>query len=135
MAKIVLSDKAPEGVKLFSLANAELDLSKTVQTTDPVVVANANSHPWLEVEPEAAEEYGGGYVERQLDPKDDFLSSANSIAFNPEEIKKIEESKFHAESAPTAIEAGKDQDKKIVTGGVAETIAADQVQANKERNN
>lgn len=129
MAKIVLSDDAPNEAVHFSLANVEFDLDGgAYESNDPDVLANASAHPWLEVEYEA-EEVIGGVVGNPLAPEDDVLSRVNSVAFDPEAIREVEEAKGAAADHRTALDAGKDQDEVVeVRAGdlvIAETLAAD----------
>lgn len=124
MAKIVLSADAPDDAKTFSLGNDVFDVP--TESTDPVLLANAASHPWLEVEAneEAAE---ARYRETGVDPEKDPLSASNpaaALAFDPDAIKAVEDAK-ETEIEPVAIDAGKDQDRKgRAKQPVASTIAA-----------
>lgn len=122
MAKIVLSDTAPEGAKKFSLASAEIEVP--FETNDNEILSNARQHPWLSVEePKASTEAPPSYV-NHLDPKDDALSALNSIANDPDEVKKALEAREDRTVARVALNADLDQQKKVETGGVAETVAA-----------
>lgn len=135
MARIVLSDLAPTGESLhFSLANTDFDIGgsgkgtkKSYDTSDRAVLANAEVHPWLSVEYDEAEQVGGEFLDNQVAPEDDPLSAAGpnaNIPFDPDEIRKVENAKRGVTDA-VAIDAGKDQDEVVETGGVAETVAAD----------
>lgn len=122
MPKFVLSDIAPKGHKKFSLGADEVEAP--FETDDPVLAANARSHPWLEEETDAkAAEAPPSYV-NHLDPKDDVLSAVNSIANDPKEVEKALKERGVVVAARVAIDAEKDQNKKVETAGVAETIAA-----------
>ena len=123
MPKIVLSDDAPEGDLRFSLGNEEID-EVPYETNDPTVLANAEVHPWLAVEREEVEELSELAAQHlQVAPEDDVLSAQNSIANDPDEVRKAL-AKDH-ESDPVAIESGLDQGDVVETdSGVAETVAA-----------
>jgi hypothetical protein len=123
MRKFVLSDIAPEGHKRFSLGADEVEAP--FETSDPVLAANAASHPWLKEETSAeAAEAPPSYV-NHLKPEDDVLSAVNSIANDPDEVKKALEAREDVLVQRTAIDADLDQDKKVETkDGVAETVAA-----------
>lgn len=134
MAKIVLSDQAPSEKVHFSLADADFDLGgnakQSFETDEPAVIANANSHPWLEVDTEGVEvvvRYRPGSV----DPANDPLSSEGpnaALPFDEKAVTAFEDSKVE-EQNPVAIEAGQDQGEKDISGGVAETLAsADEVE-------
>lgn len=129
MAKIVPSDVAPSEVVHYSLANADFDLGgsgkgskKAYETDSPAVIANAEAHPWLTVEHDPAAIIKGTYRET-LKPEDDVLSAVNDHSNDPDVVHAAEVAAF--EGDPTAIESGKDQDKVVETGGVDETLAAD----------
>lgn len=123
MAKIVLSDEAPQGEAVtFSLGNAE-PFQAPHETDDQVLIASAAVHPWLEVERDAEEEFAVEAPEQHIKPADDALSAQNSVAFDPDEVAKAREEA--AEVNPVAIDAGLDQSEPVETGGVAETLAAD----------
>lgn len=126
MPKIVLSDAAPEGDLRFSLANAEIE-KLPYETSDPVVVANAESHPWLTVEYEKVEELADQSDPfPQTKPEDDVLGAANSVANDPDAVRAEIERRKAGASDPVAIDAGLDQSDVVVTAsGVAETVAAD----------
>lgn len=128
MAKILLSDRAPSGEAVtFSLAGTELfqlSGSESFTTEDGVAIRAAESHPWLKVERDPESVVGGSYFE-QVAPADDALSAQNSVAFDVDKIRETEEAKREDLGQPVAIQAGLKQDKPVVTGGVAETLAAD----------
>jgi len=133
MAKIVFSQDAPSGETVhFTFPEGEFDLggkSKSYTSKDRALLNSASGHPWLDVEYDEAEEYAGSFVDTQVRPEDDPLSAVGpnaGIAFDPKEIKKIEDAKAEARGAGThvAIDAGLDQDTKVSTGDVAETVAA-----------
>ena len=125
MAKIVLSDDAPKGNLRFSLGNAEIE-KVPVETNDSVLISNAEAHPWLAVEYDKVEELSEVAGTLQLPPEDDALSAQNSVANNPDEVRKELARRTGVESDPTAIDAGLPQSKPIETdAGVDLTIAAD----------
>lgn len=124
MAKIVLSADAPDDAKTFSLGNDVIDVP--TESTDPVLLANATSHPWLEVEaPADAPE--PRYRETGVDPTKDPLSAENPdsrLPFDADAIKAVEDAKL-TELEPVALDAGADQDKKgRARQPVATTVAA-----------
>lgn len=125
MAKIVQSDAAPSESVRYSLAGVSFEIggkSKEFETTDPDVLGNAEAHPWLDVKRDAEEVIKGEYRD-YLAPEDDALSAVNSIANDPDAVRAALPSA--EEDQPTAIESGRDQEKKVEVGGVAETLAAD----------
>lgn len=132
MAKIVFSKDAPSGEPVhFTFPEGEFDLggkSKSYTSKDRALLSSASSHPWLTVEYDPAEEYAGGFIDTQVRPEDDALSAVGpnaGIAFDPKEIKKIEDAKAEARGENlVAIDAGLDQDAKTSAGPVAETVAA-----------
>jgi hypothetical protein len=130
MAKIVHSDAAPAEAVHYSFAGVEFDLggsNKAFETDDPSVISNARVNPWLSVEVDPASVVQGTYVQ-QIDPKNDPLSAVGSINANdPEEVRKAEAAKSDSgKTQDVAIDAGKTQTKPVVTGDVAETLAADE---------
>lgn len=127
MAKIVASDHAPKGNYRFSLANAEIE-KLPYETNDPAVIANAETHPWLDVEYDEVKELADlRDPNPQLAPEDDALSAQNSVANDPKAVKAAIEARFgdHADDGAVAIDAGLDQSEVVETGDrVAETVAA-----------
>ena len=126
MAKIVHSDAAPSEKVRYSFAGVDFEIggkSASFESNDPAVLSNAETHPWLKVERDAGEIVHGEY-RGFLDPKDDALSAVNSVANDPEAARAALPSN-EDEPQPAAIEAGRDQEKKAVVGGVSETLAAD----------
>jgi hypothetical protein len=127
MAKIVASANAPKGNFRFSLANTEID--KLPYETDLAAdVANAETHPWLEVEYDEVEELSEVAGQISLTPEEDALSSLNDKSNDPKAVKDaIEARDDDKKSAPVAIQSGLDQKKVEVTdSGIAETVAASQ---------
>lgn len=130
---ISLNDLAPADQTIhFTLATEEFDLGgsakKSFSTSDPDVVADAVAHPWLKVD-SSSSAVDPTFVDNQVHPEDDPFSRFGpnaGIANDPDEIAKAEAAKATADLHPVAIDAGKDQNEKVVTGGVAETVAADE---------
>lgn len=124
--KIQSSDLAPAETVHYDLAGVEFDLSgkKSFETDDVIVISNARSHPWLKVIDPEIEQVVGALVE-QIKPEDDPFSLVNYHGNDPERIKADEAAKAEAAGHPVAIEAGTPQTELVVTGGVAETLAAD----------
>jgi hypothetical protein len=59
MAKITHSELAPAEKVVYTLANEQFELTAkgTYESDDPIVLSNAEAHPWLSVEyPEVAPE-------------------------------------------------------------------------------
>jgi hypothetical protein len=127
MAKIVLSDKAPKDAKHFSLANAEIEVP--FETDDPQILGDADVHPFLDVERDPVDVIAG-VLANPLDPKDDVLSRANSVANDPDAVRAAAEERAAVVENVTALDASLDQKKvsEIKTGDltVAETVAADE---------
>lgn len=124
MAKISLNDHAPSGEKVsFSLANAETfelgtGAKDSIETDDTDLISNANAHPWLQVDV-GTDAPVPTFTEPSVKPEDDVLGRFGPNAnLKPEKAEKVEAVQ------PLAVEAGLDQDKKVVTGDVAETLAA-----------
>lgn len=126
MAKIELSDIAPDETVKFSIGNVEFKVP--FETDDRSVVVAARSHPWLKVTPDEVELVTGQYRELSVQPKDDVLSALNDKSNDPDEVKKFEAQKAADQGTVTAIEAGLDQTKvKETKGGVVNlTLAADE---------
>jgi hypothetical protein len=137
MATISHNDLAPAEKVHYSLAGAEFDIEGdgTYETDDHQVIANARSHPWLEVEVPLPKVAGGVYGREHLSPKDDAFSAENSVANNADAVNEELERRFGDDLTPThtAIDAGLDQGKVKFEGKgerkIAETLAADDQQA------
>lgn len=127
MGKIRASDKAPATDLNFVLGNSDFELAQgaTYETDDPATISSARSHPWLVVEDDVTDTVEYNTEDRQVKPEDDALSVQNSVAFDPEEIRKVEEDKRVVYGTPTAIDAGLDQNEAVYVGDVAVTVAAD----------
>lgn len=125
MAKISHSDRAPAEAVHYTFASGEFDLSgkKSFTTKDSALIAEAQVHPWLDVKVDEADLVIGTYAQA-VKPEDDPLSAVNSIANDPKEARKAEAAKASAYN-PVAIDAGEVQTEVVETGGVAETLAAD----------
>lgn len=136
MAKIVLSELAPDEAVHFSLGNAEFDLGgksgkKSFETADREVLGNAASHPWLSVETDPADELGGLFVPHGVPADQDVLSAQGpraADAFDPAKVRAALEAQgaVTEEPQPVAIDAGLPQSEPIVEDGVAKTLAADE---------
>lgn len=142
MAKILHSDVAPAGSVHYTFAALPegFDLSgKTAshETTDSALIAEALIHPWLRVE-YPKEQLVAPDEKPPLDPKDDPLSAVNDNSNDPAAVKASEDAKRAAVGADedthgTALDAGLDQKEVVVTGDVAETVAADKAATKTEK--
>jgi hypothetical protein len=128
MATIVPNDSAPADLSTVSLANEVLDLSGgSVESEDREVLAAAEVHPWLAVEyPEVEANEAEAVRVESVRYEDDALSAPNSVAFDPDEVRAVEDAKREVALGRTALEAGLDQGEPVVEGGVAYTLAADE---------
>jgi hypothetical protein len=124
MPKIVLSDAAPKDVErlTFSLPGAE-PFEAPYESDSPVVLANAESHPWLEVERDEDAVVDPPSYSASVDPTKDPLSlqyegDRNVAPAEPEE-----------DVTPLAVESGLDQNVAETVGEgdneTAVTLAAD----------
>lgn len=132
MAKIVSSDLAPSGEVRYSLGSgASFTLggkNASYECDDPQVLARAAANSWLKVEHDKRAAVQPVFRDVSVDPKDDVLSAQSDVAKSvndPDAIKAIEDAKAADTTQPLAVEAGTDQEKKVVEGGVAQTLAAD----------
>jgi hypothetical protein len=136
MAQIVTSKEAPDFEVGYALPGTKLVEFKLKQggsykTDDRVVLAEANAHPWLQVEYDASEAPVYSFRPDTVSSADDVLSAENSEAFEPKFIKRDLEGVLGTrDDSGTAIQAGLDQDKKSTNGGVNETLAADAADSN-----
>ena len=136
MAKIVHSSLAPSEKVTYSLGGTSFEINggnKTAayETDDPQVVADARAHPWLDVVVPKAEQVEAPPAHR-LAPEDDILSAKHpdaKLAFDADAAKAALVEQLAV--APVAIDAGLDQDTKVVSGEVAETLAAAEVAVEK----
>jgi len=125
MATITTNDYAPDEKAKYILPLETFDLGPgdSFETTNRNTISNAEAHPWLAVEyPEYDELSEGGRESKSVAPEDDVLSAENSLAFDPDQVRKD-----NAESqvtAPTAIEAGLDQGESVEVKDIAVTLTA-----------
>ncbi len=128
MATILPNEHAPSESVRYLLANADFELAGggSYDTDDRAVLGAAEAHPWLKVKYPEVDEALYEAVQRSVPYEDDVLAAPNSIAFDPEEIRKAEEAKRVAFGAPLAVDSGLDQDKAKKVGPVAVTLAADE---------
>lgn len=128
MATIRASEKAPAGDLHYVFSTGDFDLSAggSYETDDQVLLGEARAHPWLEAELDASDVVQFVAPDRQVKPEDDSQSAVNSIAFDSDEIRKVEEAKSENFGSPTAIDAGLDQGDNVSVGGTAFTFAADE---------
>lgn len=127
MAKILHSDAAPAEPVHYSFSAGSFDLGgskKSYETDDAGLLAAAETHPWLTVEYGKDVLLQGAYVD-QLRPEDDALSAVNSIANDPEAVKKEMAARVEEAADPVALDADETQTTVVTTGKVAETLAAD----------
>ena len=126
MAKIVTNELAPKDAKTFSLANESFEVP--FETTDPTVLANARTHPWLTVEYGEQAEVGGQFADNQVKPEDDPMSALNDRSNDPDFVRE-QQAESTEDSTPLAVDAGLDQDKAETVGEgdnqTAVTLAAD----------
>lgn len=130
MASIVPSKLHPDEEVSYSLAGGEFTLGPggSYETDDQALILNAISHPWLSVEADPATAIVVDDRARHVDPKLDVLAAAHGTeAFDSEKIVALEASKVRSVAAPVAIQAGLNQDKKVIEAGVAHTLAAEPV--------
>lgn len=139
MAKITHSDLAPDEVVHYDLAGVEFVLGgsgkASYETDDRAVLTSAEIHPWLSVEYPKVDLIQGQVRWNLADhPELDPLSGVGpnaGIAYDPEEIQKVEEAKAEASKSPLAIDANLDQGEAITVGEegavpVDVTLAADE---------
>lgn len=134
MAKIVHSDAAPSEAVHYTIGSAEFDLSgrKSYETKDQDVISSAAVHPWLTVQYDKVEMIQGAYVE-QVRREDDPMAAPNSIANDPDEVRKAEAAKASMTFNPVALDAAEKQTDVVETAGFAETLAADETSKTKEK--
>lgn len=132
MAKIVHSEQAPAEAVHYTFAGVEFDISGkgSYETTDPVVIGAAEAHPWLTVKRDPEELIQGAYRE-QVAPEDDPLSAVTSKANDPEAAAAAQAEADAVQ--PVALDAGQTQTEVVETGGVAETLAADDASKTSEK--
>lgn len=125
MAKIVLSEEAPQGEAVtFSLGNESFEAP--YETNNPVVLAGADAHPWLAVERDAEELDKVEAPEQHVKPEDDALSAQNSVAFDAEAVAAARAEAAEGVDNRLAVDPTLDQDDVVLSeGGIAKTLAAD----------
>lgn len=126
MAKISPNENAPAEVT-YILPTATFDLAEggSFETDDRTVLADAEAHPWLTVTYPELEELDFQRPEKAVPYDEDYLSAAHSVAFDADEIRKVEEAKYEAEASRLAVDAGLDQGDEEHVGEVGVTLAAD----------
>jgi len=127
MATIKPSDHAPDEQVHYSFAGVDFDLAPggSFDTTDRLVLANAEDHPWLDVEVAAETQYAGVFREPFPSAEEDGASFHHGeIAFDPEAIREVEEQKVRDATPAIAIEAGLDQGEPEMVAGHPVTVAA-----------
>ncbi len=93
MAKIVANEHAPNEESYFSVPGAEFALSRgeAYETDDQGVLVEALAHPWLSVEYDADEAPHPAWRDDGLSAGEDALAAENSVAFDPEAVKRDRE--------------------------------------------
>lgn len=125
MAKIVLSEEAPQGEAVkFSLGNAE-PFEAPFETDNQSLLASAEVHPWLTVERDPEEVNKVEAPEQHVSPERDSQSVVNSVAFDAEAVAKAREEAAEAAENRLAVESSLDQDTPAEVGNVGVTLAAD----------
>lgn len=125
MAKIVLSDAAPKDAErlTFSLPGAE-PFEAPYESDSPIVLANAESHPWLKVERDEDGVVDPPSHSPSVDPREDRLSALYEGSDDEAAPAEPEE-----DVTPLAVEAGLDQNVAETVGEgdneTAVTLAAD----------
>ena len=123
MATIVLSEEAPQDEPItFSLAGAE-PFEAPFESDNPTLLANAEAHPWLQVEHDEADLVEASAFEPSVDPTQDPLSAQYEG-----EVTK-DSPAVEDQGTPLAVEAGLDQNESVTVGEgreVAVTLAADE---------
>lgn len=128
MATIRPNDNAPAGEVEYNLPTAKFTLGSgdSYETEDRTVLSDAAVHPWLTVEYPEVDEALYARPSKSVPFEKDYLGPVNSVAFNLNEVRKIEEAKREGVTHPTAIQAGLDQSKAEEVGDVNVTVAADE---------
>ncbi len=128
MATISPTDKAPADSVKYVFAGVEFELGgrrKKYDTTDPEILSNASTHPWLAVEYDKSDLVQGAYVE-QLSASDDRLSRKNDKSNDPAVARAAEEEKIKRRDSAqlVGIDAGLKQTEEKREGPIAKTVAA-----------
>lgn len=126
MAKIVLSEAAPQEPVRFGLSSVDFDLKPggSFETEDRQAIGDAEAHPWLSVEYDEALQIEPTFRDAHVRAEDDPLRAENSRAFDPEQIKA--DAPEEEAVRPLAVDAPRDQSEAEVEGGVAVTLEADE---------
>lgn len=140
MAKVTLSDNAPDELVRFNGWNVDFELGGSAkasyETDDRDVIRFAEEHPWLDVEYTAVEAPALPSLNTLAEhPELDALSGVGpgaKVPFDPEEIRKVEESKLVDRGDRVALDLSLDQGEPVEVGkvgdddGTAVTLAADE---------
>lgn len=135
MPRIVPSEAHPDHTVRHALGSAEpfeLGPGGVYETDDREAIGNALPHPWLDVEYDEVEVIQGGYRDRHVPREEDVLVAENSVAFDPQEIEKVESEKRETDVERLAVESGLDQGEEHEVAGIATTLAADESDASDE---
>jgi hypothetical protein len=134
MATIRPNDNAPaeEAKYIFAAATFDLAPGGSYETDDRSLLSDAEIHPWLEVEYPEVDEAAYARESKSVPYEDDALAAVNSVAFDADEIRKVEEAKQQVVESRLAVQAGLAQTKPVEVAGVAVTLAADE--SNDEEN-
>jgi DsbC/DsbD-like thiol-disulfide interchange protein len=129
MATIITNEHAPKEEATYILPTATFDLAQggSYETDDRRVLSDAEAHPWLEVEYAAEETEVFERPSKSVPYEDDYLSAANSKAFDLDEVRRTEEAKYGGDTNRLAVDAGLDQNEEVVSesGAFAYTLAGD----------
>lgn len=130
MATITTNDHAPDAEAVYSLPGAEFTLSPggSYETDDRAVLNEAEVHPWLAVEYNAAEAAEPTFRPDSIPADEDALGAARSEAFDPEAIARDREAVLGdgKDHAGLAVDAGLDQGEPVnPTSDLATTLAGD----------
>jgi hypothetical protein len=139
MAKVTLSDKAPDELVRFNGWKVDFELGGSAkasyETDDRDVIRYAIAHPWLDVEVDAGEVAPFVKPDSLAEhPELDALSGEgpnSHIPFDQDEIKKAEEAKVVDLGDRVALDLSLDMSEKHEVGmvgdeGTAVTLASDE---------
>lgn len=130
MATIRPNDIAPSEEVKYILSTDTFDLAAggSVESTDRKILTDAEAHPWLKVEYPETEKFDFQRPSHSVPYEDDALAALNSVAFDPEEIRKTEQAKVDAFTGghPLAVDAGLDQGDEETAGDISVTLAAEE---------
>lgn len=125
MAKIVPSKNAPSEDFTVTFGVGQVKSTEPLETTNTDLIAEAQNHPWLDVEYDEVEILGGEVVPPAVDPAKDPLSAQNPDNQHLNDPDVVRAARAEADAlAPAAIDPVLDQDKTKVEGGVAKTVAS-----------